>query len=236
MNNPLIAIVSTYTTDRLLDGKTGEIIREQPGGPAYFMEKALQNLDVNFKLYTGEKILSIAKLFGNDEVYKIKSYEQPLPFPHPATDVTIFSPIIHEWLLDGIKDYKGRIFFDVHGAVRSENEFRKEIWHDAGKYAPYIFCIKANESELAYLPPEVVADQKANRMMLSTLGSKGIEIVYKGQTTLVKPQKVKKLLHTIGAGDMLLIHFAIKFSETENVGESGAFAIEKTTEFLETIQ
>lgn len=236
MNTTSIAIVSTHTTDRLLDGKTGEIIREQLGGPAYFMEKALRRLGINFKLYTGEKILSIAKLLGDDEVYKIKSYDKPLPFPHPSADVTIFSPIIHEWELDGIQDYRGRIFFDVHGAVRSENEFRKEVWHDAGKYAPYMFCIKANESELAYLPPEVIEDQKANRMMLSTLGGKGIEIVYKGQTTLITLPKVKKLLHTIGAGDMVLVHFALKFSETEDVSESGVFAVEKTAEFLETIQ
>lgn len=236
MNTSSIAIVSTYTTDCLLDGKTGGIIREQPGGPAYFMVKVLKKLSVPYKLYTGERILSIAKLFGNDEVYKIKSYDRPLPFPHPPTDVTIFSPIIHEWELDGIKDYKGRIYFDVHGAVRSENEFRKELWKDAGKYAPYIFCIKANESELAYLPPDVIADQKANRMMLSTLGSRGIEIVYKGQTTVLKPQKIKQLQHTIGAGDMMLVHFAIKFQETGDVAVSGAFAIEKTAAFLETIQ
>jgi hypothetical protein len=237
MTNKTIAIVSSYTTDRLLNGDTGEIIKDQRGGPALYAAAALERLGITPHVYTHSEILVKMRVYEDEEFGSAEYPHTPKPFPNVTEDAAIFSTILKEWSLDGAHDYKGRIFMDVQGYVRDGSDFGKKImWEAADQYMDAVFCMRGNAFEMQYIPQKVLDDQKAKRMLITTYDKKGAIIFYKGKETKIVPKTIVSPPNSIGAGDTFLSSFLAKFLKTEDVELSGTFAADRTSEFLATIQ
>jgi hypothetical protein len=234
--NKKIAVISSYSTDRLIEAKTGVVLKEQSGGPALFITKALTKMNVDATVYAGEPLLVEMAIHEDEEYGIIRQQSTPQSFPLPNTDVTIFSTILREWTLDNIHNYKGKIFLDIQGYVRDGSDFgKKQIWKDAGQYADAIFCLKGNEVEMQYIPVDVLHKQKQQRMVITTLDREGVQIDYKGKSTKVTPKEVIKPPNTIGAGDTFFANFVGKFVQTGDLEYSANHALLQTSEYLRNL-
>lgn len=232
-----ISVISSFATDRLIDGKTGKVINEQGGGPILYLTQALEKLELKPKLFYGEELLVEILVMEHDEFGSIKEQPKRLPFPDVVTPSAIVSTLLDEWDLTNANQYSGLLFVDVQGYVRDGTDFgKKKAWKDVEHLAPFIFCIKGNEVEIGQLPGNVVEDQKRNRMLIVTKDRNGVDIFYKGRSLSLTPQKVVFPKHTIGAGDTFFANFVYQFMEAEDIEDAATFALERTTKFLERIK
>ncbi len=237
MDNKTISVISTYASDRLIDGRTGKITKEQKGGPVLYIVQALESLGLEPKVYTGEEMLVEILVKDDDEFGKIHEPETKSQLPQLETASAIVSTLLDEWDLTNARDYMGKLFVDIQGYVRDGSAFgKKKAWFEIKDLAPAIFCLKGNEVEIETLPPEVIADQKENRMLIVTKDSSGVEVYYKGQSYIASPQEILHPPHTIGAGDTLFANFVAKFMETEDIKQSTDFALAQTSKFLKDIK
>jgi hypothetical protein len=234
MGKESIAVVSTYATDRTIYEKTG-IIEETPGGPILFIKNALEKLGLKPEVYSGEQMLVEILVKENDEFGKINEPTSKRPLPTILTEAAIVSTLLDEWTLMNAGDYKGRLFVDIQGYVRDGSAFgKKKAWNEVRAFASNIFCLKGNDVEMQYLPPDVLEAQKG-RLLIITSGKEGAEIFYKHQRFQFSPGQIIKPRHTIGAGDTFFANFVYKFLETESIEDSTRFALSRTSKFLADI-
>lgn len=231
-----ISVVSTYATDRLINASTMQIIKEQKGGPVLYIVQALQALGLEPRVYTGEEMLVEILVKEDDEFGKIHESKTKTPLPLLETDSAIVSTLLDEWDLSSASQYDGKLFVDIQGYVRDGSAFgKKKAWEDIKTLAPAIFCLKGNDVEIGVLPEEVIADQSQNRMLIITKGSAGVEAYYQRQRFDCSPKQIMHPPHTIGAGDTWFANFVTKFMETKDISASARFALDKTSDFLETL-
>lgn len=230
-----IAIISTFATDRKIYEKT-EVIEETPGGPMLFIKAALEKLGLKPEIFYGEQVLVEILVKENDELGKINEPKIKKPLPKITSNSAIVSTLLDEWSLTNVGEYKGQLFVDIQGYVRDGSTFgKKKAWEEIKELTPYIFCLKGNDLEIAQLPKEVVDDQKKDRMLIVTKGQRGVEIFYRGNSYNFVPKRIIKPKHTIGAGDTWFASFVAKFIETADVAKSAKFALDRTSDFLETL-
>lgn len=236
MSKENIAIVSTYATDRTIYEKSGKI-EETPGGPILFIKVALEKLGLKPEVFSGERMLVEILVKENDEFGKINEAKHKSFLPKISSEIAIVSTLLDEWNLANAGNYEGKLFVDIQGYVRDGSAFgKKKAWNEARSIAPYIFCLKGNDIEIAMLPTEVVEDQKKNRMLIITKDKKGVEVFYKGNSFTSEPSSIIKPPNTIGAGDTFLANFVYKFMSSEDIEESAKFALDKTSDFLAQIK
>lgn len=232
-SKPTYAIISSCSVDRLINGYTGAIIKDQPGGPGLHLAAAFKTLDIIPKMYSQDDILVKIRVFEDDEFGSTEFSKPPKGFPTLTEDAAIFSTILREWSLKEIHDYKGKLFMDIQGYVRDGTDYGKKVmWDNARNYIDTIFCLKGNEVEMQYIPHDVLLDQRRNRMLITTHGKKGVTIAYRGKEIYIAPFTIAAPKNTIGAGDTFLASFVAKYMQTEDISTSGAFAVERTTAFL----
>lgn len=232
-----ISVISTYATDRLIDGKSKQVMREQRGGPVLYLVKALEELGLKPQIYTGEELLVEILVQEHDEFGSVRQQPDHLPLPILDSQAAIVSTILDEWDLGNANAYKGKLFVDIQGYVRDGSDFgKKKAWATIETLAQSIFCLKGNTVEIGMLPPDVVEDQKKNRMLIITKDREGVEIFYKGKRVEDKPTTIIHPPNTIGAGDTFFANFVYQFMTTENVESATRFALDKTSEFLSQIK
>lgn len=232
-----ISVVSTYATDRLIDAKTMEVRSVQRGGPVLYIVRALEELGLKPEVYTGEEMLVEILVKDDDEFGKIHEPRITKTLPNISTKSAIVSTLLREWDLSNAENYSGKLFVDIQGYVRDGSEFgKKKKWENIVSIAPYIFCLKGNDIEIAMLPAEVVKDQKKNRMLIITKDKKGVDVFYKGQYLSSEPNSIINPPNTIGAGDTFFANFVYQFIKTSNAEKSAIFALNKTSDFLSEIK
>lgn len=232
-----ISVISTFATDRLIDGKTKETINEQKGGPILYLTQALEGLGLTPKLFYGEELLVEILVMEHDEFGSIKDQPKRLTLPDIVTPSAIVSTLLDEWDLTNAKQYPGHLFVDIQGYVRDGSDFgKKKAWNELSTLAPYIFCLKGNDIEVTHIPEDVVSAQKRERMLIITKDKRGVEVYHQGQAYNFQPKTIVRPKHTIGAGDTFFANFVYHFMETENIPETTTFALERTTRFLEKIK
>lgn len=228
-----ISIISSFATDRLIDGKTRNIINEQRGGPILYLAQALEKLGLKPKLFYGEELLVEILVMEHDEFGSIKGQPERLPLPDIVTSSAIVSTILDEWDLTNADQYPGHLFVDIQGYVRDGSDFgKKKSWEQIRELAPSIFCLKGNTVEIGMLPSDVIEDQKRKRMLIVTKDREGLEIFFKGQHIDCQPATVVHPPNTIGAGDTFFANFVYQFMSTDNIESAARFALDKTCEFL----
>ena len=232
MNNPKVTLISSFATDRLFDEK-GILIREQEGGPAFFISNVLKQEGIPFKTVTSPKIIVDILLKNGDEFGKIgKQSSLEIDFANINTPYLLISPIINEFNLDGLDKYKGKVFLDAQGLTREPEEFgKKKNWQIEKALINSIFCLKVADYELPYVNKDLIEKQK-EKILLLTRGSKGCEMYCFSESSFIRPRNVIKPPNTIGAGDTFFANFTAKYIATENAVSAAIFASQQTTNFL----
>ncbi|MBI5358199.1 hypothetical protein HZB69_01045 [Candidatus Amesbacteria bacterium] len=232
-----ISVVSSYATDRLIEARPGKVIREQKGGPVLYLAHALEKHGLHPEIFTGEKLLVEILVKQNDEFGSIKQKPERLPLPPIKTGSAIVSTILDEWDLSNAGEYPGLLFVDIQGYVRDGSDFgEKKAWEDVRNIAPFVFCLKGNTVEIGMLPPDIIENQKKDKMLIVTKDKAGTEVFFRGNHVISAPSRIVHPPNTIGAGDTFFANFVYQFMTTDNVESAAHFALDKTSEFLSKIK
>lgn len=225
-----VIILSSFARDVLLN-KDGKTLREQKGGPAYFIQAVLKKENVNFGIPYRPMLKVKIIMTSKGEYGKIELSQKPIMVNWQSINepMILISTILDEFDLENIKDYKGQIFIDVQGYVRDGKDFgKKKRWNIN---VNSIFCIKGTEEELSYLPKDVLEKQK-RKMLLVTRGIKGSTLYFKNKVITARPATVIKSIDTIGAGDSFFAFFISMYLQSNNPKKSLEYATFKTASFL----
>ena len=229
-NRNNITVLSSFAEDVLLNER-GRILREQKGGPAFYIEAVFNQESIGYEIPFLCSIEVEILLTKKGEFGRVKSKPDPIKLDWQSlkAPVVTISTILNEFNLIGIETYKGKVFLDIQGYVRDGSDFGKKKFLSMD--VSNLFCVKGTKEEISYLPKDFVYKQK-DRMLLVTNGSKGSVLYFKGYKFTAKPAKEIKSTDTIGAGDTFFAYFVVKFLQSNDQEESLKYATSKTTSFL----
>lgn len=234
MNRNKITLISSFATDRIFD-EANKLIRKQEGGPALFISNAFKQAKLSFTVVPTPKIDVDVVLKDRNEFGKIESSATlDINYELIDTPYLLISPILNEFSLTNINDYKGKVFLDAQGFTREAGELgKKKNWNTSEEIENSIFCLKIADYELPYVSSSFVDKQKA-KILLLTHGSKGCTLYAFGRSFSVKPNEIIKTEETLGAGDTFFANFTVKYIETLDTLGSAKFATNKTIKFLKS--
>ena len=235
---PLVTLLASRAHDSFFNA-SGELLREQEGGPALYIERVFRAEHLLYVLHTPPSVQVSLTVQDNEEIGTVERASSPLVLSYESfqTPFLFISTILDDFNLSGIESYRGSIFLDIQGYVRDPaNPFRKRLWDNFSTIAPAFFCIKGTAEEMATLPHKAVADMQQRGIVLVTRGKEGCEVFAHGIHQKLAPPRVIKTTTTVGAGDTFFAHFFVRFSATHNVMESAQFALLYTSHFLAEIK
>ena len=225
-----VTVVSTRSIDVLIDPQKG-IIQSQDGGPAFFISRAFKEEKMPYSLVTGRVIHVEILLTPQGERGKIPNLIQaPRKLPPITTEAMLLSTIVDEWPCMW-PQFHGRQFIDVQGYVRDPKSFGGKKRFAWGTARPY--CIKATAEEIRFVPTALVASQKKERLLIITRGAEGVSVYHAGRHFSVKPKRIIKREHMIGAGDTFFAHFVAHLLRSKDLQQSAVRATAHTVSFLE---
>ncbi len=228
-----ISVLATQTEDIVVE-ESGNVLASQPGGSGLFIKRALDDARVSFRDFSKDKLTVKIMLSQNQELGKVMDKPTAIKADSvPLTDWVVVSTVLDEWDILTLRKFPKKLIVDIQGYVRDGLEFgKKKNWHSIDKIYKSIFCLKGTQEEIAYLPKAIIADQKANRMLVVTNGPKPVEIFYKGKKHTVSVQPLKNLKDTIGAGDTFLGYFTAALYQDRSLEEAANYAVDQTRLFL----
>lgn len=223
-----VDVLSTLSTDKLLDER-GMVLSVQAGGPALFIESVLKNTGIPYRINCGTKIDVEILLTISGESGRIEIAPKKQPALSNAEWV-IVSTILDEWQLE--EKLPERLFVDLQGYVRDGKDFGKKQSSKAiDCLAGKIFCLKGTKEEVSYLSKSALKRQK-RRLLLTTDGGQGVELIYNGRTSYFSINKLNGLMNTIGAGDTFFAYFVSFMFQGNSPNIAAEYAVGATTEFL----
>jgi len=231
---PLLTLLATQARDTLVD-ETGTVLSTQEGGPALFLRSVFDNLNIDYNFLTPERMEVEVLITPNDEFGRMKTPVSPLVIDGASitTPALVISTILDEVALEPLSNYAGQVFLDIQGYVRNGNEFgKKKFWEASEAVSRLIFCLKATEVELKFLPESFVEAQK-EKILLVTKGERGCDVYSCGNAFSVVPSKAVKAENTIGAGDTYFAAFIAEYLKTEDPELSARVAQKTVEEFLQ---
>ena len=230
-NSNEITVISSRATDILMK-PDGSIIASAEGGPALFIEIALQDADVPFTLHEGERLTVEIEVHEDGEYGRIPAPSLRRRLGEVGvTQWCIVSTLLDEWTLEGV--IPDRLMIDIQGYVRDGTAFgHKQQWPFSAEITKQIFCLKGTEEEIGYMPTELVEDQKKQRMLVMTRGEKDTTVYFRGDEFLIPTRVVSNLPDTVGAGDTFFAYYTAGLYQAKDPQAAGQYAADKTAEFL----
>jgi len=229
-----ITIISTFAKDKIIDEATG-VIKQQEGGPAFYLKKVFEKEKIPFDLKIFPKIMEVEILATHDEEFgRIPNSPIPLNIAYSSiqTPFLLISTVLVEFSLEGIAQFNGKVFLDIQGYVRDERIFgKKKQWTPNNEIMDSIFCLKGTKNELRNISQDFLEVQK-NKVLIITKGDLGCEIFASGDHYSFRPKKIIKKGHTIGAGDTFFAYLISQFILGNNVLCSAEYAMDQTINFL----
>jgi len=221
---PSFVVISSLAKDVLIYEDGSKEVRS--GGPAHWIVRTLKDLRVPYRQILAKPEAEI-EIRMPEEKGIIKSVGR-VKINHPVQSKrVIVSTIGNEFNLVDLNKFRGFIVLDIQGFARTSKKGKI----DFQKTLKRITILKATKFELGFMNAEDVCDQK-KRLLLVTRGIQGFEVFYRSQRHVFVSSK-KKVFNTIGAGDVLLTAFLVKFLETKNPKSAGLFALNYVTKFIE---
>ena len=145
-----------------------------------------------------------------------------------SSDAYLISTIGDEYDLKNINKLSGFVAVDLQGYVRTQ---KHNLFTFPERTLQKINLIKATESELKKINPEIVKQQK-RRILLVTKGSRGFSIFYKNHGYHFNVRKLVKAKNTIGARDTLFAIFVVEYLKSKNISEAACAARTYVKKFL----
>jgi len=229
-----LTILASYTKDRIFD-ENGVLLREQKGGPAYFISNVFKKLGLSYSVHKTPLLIVDAVVEEGNDILKLPSASPHIiDYKSIKTPLLIMSPIIGEFDLSGIENYEGNLFVDVQGFTRVVGKYgKKKKWITTKKIEKAIYCLKVSDHELQYVSKAFLNAQK-KKLLLITQGEKGCTIYASGKKFIVKPKKILHAPDTLGAGDTFFAYFIAEYIKTNDLKKSAEVATVKASEFLMT--
>ncbi len=228
----MLRVFASFAEDILLDERRNELKR-QIGGPAYFIQNALERLGAEFELTAStpaqvELIMTNAGETNTKLVAKAAAFTPR--YANMACEGALISTTINEIELNGLEYFKGLVFIDAQGYVRNpEDSSRRMLWQE-GKNLN-VFCLKATESEVKFLPGNLVRKQKKKLLIISK-GGEGLDLYWKGKLYYLSLPNPVIGRDTIGAGDTLLANFAVRYLHSGDAVMAANLAMDSVRKFL----
>jgi hypothetical protein len=232
MRSNTVTLVSTYTEDVLVDD-FGTTLRSVKGGPAYFISKALEDIEIPVTCVTGDPMTVEILLRTDGEFGRIVDIPKRQTLPRDISDWVIVSTVLDEWDIINTVAKPKYLCVDLQGFVRDGREFgSKHAWAEAINAISIAYCIKGTKEEISFLPPEAIEQQK-QKLLVITDGSEGLDLYFKGTRTHIDGVTIRGLPDTIGAGDTFFGYFVGGMHAGAAPAEAARNAVVKTAEFLQ---
>jgi phosphoribosylformimino-5-aminoimidazole carboxamide ribotide isomerase len=215
-----VVVASSYAIDTLIRDNGKET---NPGGPARFICKVLEEHGVGYRLVTGKPAqVEIDMRQGRESGRIISVGEIPQIAGEP--DLLLVSTLLDEYSLKA----SGKMScVDLQGYVRDGSDFGKKRKYDSPELERFTI-VKATQEELDNIPAERAA--RLN-ILLVTDGARGFEIKHDGVTKKYAVERVTPK-DTIGAGDTFFSAFCMSYYLTRDIDASASFARDVTTKML----
>ncbi|MEK7099351.1 MAG: hypothetical protein AAB916_02445 [Patescibacteria group bacterium] len=226
-----ITVIATFAQDRYIYLKDGtQIVTE--GGPALWITRTLMHLSMPYAIVAGTDKAIVDITIGDTGEQGTIVFLSPINTLHisPAS-AYIVSTIGDEFELGDIATLNGLVAIDAQGFVRGA------LLNGHSSYTPpfaireRIAILKATEQEVGYLDAAFVKEQK-HRMLLVTKGSLGFELFAFGRYLPYPSNNAITPPNTIGAGDVLLSAFVVRYLRSRDPLEAGYRARKDVEEFL----
>lgn len=225
---PLITVIASFAEDRIKQ-KNGKTIRRR-GGPAFWITQSLRDLAAPFTLVSGKKpaIVNIT-LNKAGESGAVQKTSPIVLSSKIKTDVVIISTLLDEFPLPKIEKMKSWVALDLQGYARRARATGQRLIIPQ-KLARKIQLLKATTGELDQL------DSKSARALrqctsLITHGAEGFELRTGNNKKTFSARRIQSP-DTLGAGDVLLSAFVLKFILTSDTMQAGLFAKHTVEKFL----
>lgn len=210
----------------------GSVISSSEGGPALFIEKALQDARVSFSVNEGERLKVDIEVRDSGEYGRIPSPSTQRKLGDVDTSrYCLVSTLLNEWDINTVST--DRLMLDIQGYVRDGSGFgAKQKWPLSEEITKQVYCLKGTKEEIGYIPESLVRDQKASRMLVVTDGEKGAVVYFEGAEYVIPTQRVDNLSDTVGAGDTFFAYYVAALSTGNAPKDAGVYAARKTADFL----
>jgi hypothetical protein len=232
-SNKEITIFSALAKDRLYYEKE-DLIKEQEGGPAYYIMNVFKNKNIRFGLRLKRKIIVDILVNNKGEFGKIINKPKILKVDYSMikSPYIFISTILNEINLEGMEKFRGKIFLDIQGYVRDGNDFgKKKKWQPPKKTCNAIFCLKATKQEMKFVPKEFI-DRQKKKLLIITKGSQGSDLFVSGKKYTFVPSKIVNTINTIGSGDTFFSYFICEYIRSKDAARCLIYATNQTSKFL----
>jgi hypothetical protein len=213
-------VISSFAKDILLKGEKIEKCR---GGPAFFITKTLEKLNIPYNLFCGEEGIVEINLENGIERGKVKKIGKIEP-QKDNMNFLLVSTLLNEFKLKPLGKFN---CVDIQGYVRDKNNTIKKSRYYCKELKKFDI-VKATKEELQYIPKEI---KKKIKIILETNGDKGF-IVSKGEKKYYFSVEKIKTTDTIGAGDTFFTAFCLKYYQTKDIVKSARYSQKITSNFL----
>jgi hypothetical protein len=229
MKQTKIDLYCCSSTDFIYD-TNGNLIDKRRGGPRFFIEKVLKQIDADYKsLFSREYQVNIT-VDGGGECGSVNNRYSPAHITEMNNRINVISTILDDIYLDD-SVMNGKIFLDIQGYYRSVTAESDNYWDLLRKIQNKIYCLKGNQDEIMGLPKDIYDSQK-NGMLIITKGSDGVEMYVDNIKYTFGVDKIIAV-DTVGAGDTLFGAFVGGLSKGMNYSDAMKLAVLVVSNFLQ---
>lgn len=224
----MITIIASYAQDHITNTATHRTATRH-GGPAYWIEQTIKSLRVPHRVVAGRpaRVRVVVDHHGeHGTMERVDRIDLRRPTKAKAF---IISTVHDEFDLNIIPQLCGIVAVDIQGYVRAAHTRGQKLVLPS-LVRRKVAIMKGTIHEYRALAPALQYDQK-RRILIITKGQRGALVYDHGKRFIVKAHPVHAV-NTIGAGDVFLAAFVVKYIRTNNVRQSGRFAADYTAKFL----
>ncbi|MEK7556620.1 MAG: PfkB family carbohydrate kinase [Patescibacteria group bacterium] len=226
-----VTVLASFAKDKFLDERH-RVHHERLGGPALFIRHALEREGIDFVLEDSLAGVVEIDVHERGTIVKVPP-RRSIDFAAVATPYLLISTLRDEVDLAGVDQYRGKVFLDVQGYVRSDRgSGSKAMWQAPESVTRSVLCLRGTSEELEYIDTEWLTYQKNEGILLRTMGAKGCELFVQGTQHHILPARVVSTTNTVGAGDTFFASFLAHFTRTADAEESAHHAMERVSQFL----
>jgi hypothetical protein len=216
-----VRIISSFAEDRLIT-EQGTVNKE--GGPAFFITRVLDKINVPYNLVCGKKASVEIDMKDMKEIGRIINVDEIQDVKYNDYELILVSTLLDEFKIKACGKFS---CLDIQGYVRDGNEFGKKKFFDSPELEKFKI-VKGTVQELSYIPSERL---ERVPIIVATMGEQGFSIRCGSRTEYFTVKKVNAP-NNIGAGDTFFAAFCAKYYQSKDIRKSADFAQRFVTDFL----
>lgn len=200
---PSIYAVSTFCEDTCVYSESGKV-EVTPGGPAIWIQRALQSLGVSPRIITGDKPVSTEVILVKGEPLpgKLFTNDSRIRLTDEITADGFIINFLDDFDIKEVTKLSGVVLLDIAPYTRV-GPFRQEkapVPLPPREVRAAVDILKANHEEYPFIPDDWAEEQKRERILLHTLGRDGVDLWVRGELTHFDARYLE-VKNVLGAGD-----------------------------------